>query len=109
MEPDGTLSCLLEPTTGLYPKPKSQTLHNISYYFFTVRNPRPTAHLEDHPLSASATAYSIYFQLAYTPRCRGIYPWPENTSRHCDRNPHNMEPLDIWLLNLAIERTFGLK
>jgi hypothetical protein len=79
MEPEGSLLHSKEPATCPYPEPFPllKLYQRISpgprlfivfcnmviFYGEELLAPRPTPKLEDHPLSASATAYTMYSQL----------------------------------------------
>jgi hypothetical protein len=48
--------------------------NNLIFYGEELLDPRPTPKLEDHPLSLSATAYSIHSQLPFISGGRLLHP-----------------------------------
>jgi hypothetical protein len=51
---------------------------------------RPNPKLENHPLSLSATDYSIYKLLGSIPECRLLHLQPQDAPCRSDKEPHNM-------------------
>jgi hypothetical protein len=111
MEPEGSLPCSQEPSTGPYSEPDQPnpyihflSLRSLSKVSVQVRGflntfvtrlffygeellaPHPTPKLDDHPLS-TANAYSIYSQLPSIPRGRLLHPQPQDAPCRGDKGP----------------------
>jgi hypothetical protein len=108
MEPEGSLPCLQESSTGPYPQPdQSNPSHPISlrsslslrsfiqrirpsprllvifrnkliFYGEELLDPRPTSKWRTTPCRLSATAYSIYSHLPFIPGGCLLHPQPED-------------------------------
>jgi hypothetical protein len=98
METEGSLPCAQGPSSGPYPEPDPFWLFVANLFFCSEEfwAPRPTTKLEAHPLSAVATAYSVYSQLPYLEAISSIC---NLKTRHAVVTRDPLKYVTVWLYN----------